>query len=144
MRLISWTLRSGSEQPPCRHPLRRHPPRRHHLRCHHLRHHHLHRHPLRLTLRSSRPRRSRRAHLSRPSHLCRLQLSPQHRHHRCHRQPGDITNCCIPVVPPFSPYFPSSPFHVICHICLRNSHSINYRQCPNCYRSNGGTNYQGW
>ncbi len=58
--------------------------------------------------------------------------------------PDDINNCCIPVAPPFSPYFPSSLFHVICRLCFRNSHSLAYRQCPNCYRSNSGTNYLGW
>jgi hypothetical protein len=30
-----------------------------------------------------------------------------------------------------------------CRLCFRNSHSLAYKQCPNCYRSNGGTNYQG-
>jgi hypothetical protein len=50
----------------------------------------------------------------------------------------------IPVAPPFSEYLPLLPYHVICRLCFHNSHSISYKQCPNCYKGNGGTDYLGW
>jgi hypothetical protein len=50
----------------------------------------------------------------------------------------------IPVAPPFSAYLPDLPFHVICRLCFGNGHSIVNRQCPSCYKLNGGTNYLGW
>jgi hypothetical protein len=50
----------------------------------------------------------------------------------------------IPIAPPFSIHLPSAPFKVICRQCFRNSHNIAYRQCPECYKSNGGTNYTDW
>jgi hypothetical protein len=50
----------------------------------------------------------------------------------------------IPAAPPMSAYFPSCPFKVICRYCLRDDHDVWYRQCPNCYKKRGGTNYHGW
>jgi hypothetical protein len=50
----------------------------------------------------------------------------------------------IPIAPPFSAHLPLSPYHVICCLCFRNSHSIAYKQYPNCYKLNGGNNYLGW
>jgi hypothetical protein len=50
----------------------------------------------------------------------------------------------IPVAPPMSSYLPSCPFKVICRLCFKNDHDICYKQCPYCYRKNGGTNYFGW
>jgi hypothetical protein len=29
-------------------------------------------------------------------------------------------------------------------LCFSNSHSITYKQCPNCYKLNGSNNYLGW
>jgi hypothetical protein len=50
----------------------------------------------------------------------------------------------IPPAPPFSKYLPSCPFKVICRLCFRDNHDICYKQCPSCYKRNGGTNYFGW
>jgi hypothetical protein len=50
----------------------------------------------------------------------------------------------IPAAPPMSKYFPDCPFKVICRYCLRDDHDVRYRQCPNCYKKRGGTNYHGW
>jgi hypothetical protein len=50
----------------------------------------------------------------------------------------------IPVAPPFSIHLPSAPFKVICRLCFCKSHSTAYKHCPNCYKSNGGTNYTDW
>jgi hypothetical protein len=50
----------------------------------------------------------------------------------------------IPSAPPFLIHLPSAPFKVICCLCFRNSHSTAYKQCPDCYKANGGTNYIDW
>ncbi len=50
----------------------------------------------------------------------------------------------IPAAPPMSSFFPNCPFKVICRYCLRDNHDVRYRQCPNCYKKRGGTNYHGW
>jgi hypothetical protein len=43
-----------------------------------------------------------------------------------------------------SSFFPTCPFKVICRLCFKNDHDIRYKQCPYCYKKNGGTNYFGW
>jgi hypothetical protein len=55
--------------------------------------------------------------------------------------PADNT---IPPAPPMSIHFPLACFKVICRFCLQNSHNISYRQCPDCYKKQGGMNYTDW
>jgi hypothetical protein len=43
-----------------------------------------------------------------------------------------------------SHHFPTASFKVICRYCFRNSHNICYKQCPDCYKAGGGTNYTDW
>jgi hypothetical protein len=57
---------------------------------------------------------------------------------------SEPTSSSIPVAPPMSSFFPSCPFKVICHLCFRDNHDIRYKQCPSCYKKQGGTNYFGW
>ena len=38
-----------------------------------------------------------------------------------------------PTPPPMSPFFPTDPNRVICHLCLKNVHFLMYEQCEFCH-----------
>ena len=38
-----------------------------------------------------------------------------------------------PTPPPMSPFFPTDPNRVICHVCLKNVHFLMYEQCEFCH-----------
>ena len=38
-----------------------------------------------------------------------------------------------PMPPPMSPFFPTDPNRVICHLCLKNIHFLMYEQCEFCH-----------
>ena len=40
-----------------------------------------------------------------------------------------------PTPPPMSQHFPTDPYRVLCHMCMKNCHFLHYNQCEFCHYS---------